>query len=157
MMKLDSIDINILSNLQKNGRMPNVALARNAGISAPPCLRRLKHLEKTRVIRGYYAEIDRTALGYDFTALCLVTLNSQTSENINHFLSFVRNFDCIRTCISVAGEYDFVLKIVAKNFGEYDLFLNNKLQKHPSLNQVKTYIVMKQLKDEKGIPINSEI
>lgn len=153
MAKIDSVDMFILENLQRDGRMTNVELSSRAGISAPPCLRRLKWLEKSGIIKGYYADIDGTVLGYRFKAVCFVSLRDQSYETVDEFTEQIRDLHCIRQCSRVVGDFDFILFVIAKDLNEYEKFVTGTLSKLSTIKQVKTYPIMKEIKDEKGFPL----
>ena len=121
--KLDAIDRSILSNLQENGRMTNVELARRAGISAPPCLRRVRALERTGYIGGFHADLNSKALGFDVTVFALVGLHSQAENDLLAFERLVAGWPMVRDCYMLAGEVDFLLKIVARDWDAYQTFL----------------------------------
>ena len=112
--KLDRIDRRILSDLQANGRMTNVELAERAGISAPPCLRRVRALERAGIIKGYHADLSPEQLGYSVSVFALVGLNSQAEADLKAFEELVSGWNEIRECHMLAGEADFLLKIVAE-------------------------------------------
>ena len=112
-IKLDRIDRHILDDLQSDGRMTNVDLARRAGISAPPCLRRVRALEQGGVIKGYHAQVDSQALGFNVTVFAQVGLNSQAEPDLKAFEELVQSWPEVRECHMLAGETDFLLKIVA--------------------------------------------
>ena len=152
-MILDSIDLSILENVQKNGRITNVELANITGISAPPCLRRLKFLEKNGVITGYHAEIAPEFFGYGFKATTIVRLSSQNTRDISTFINNVSKFKNVRSCFSTPGEQEFVLTIIAQNIQEYDKFLESYIQSDRNVMEIKTYIHMKGHKNESGIPL----
>ena len=154
MSKLDEIDLSILGNLQKNGRMTNVELASRAGISAPPCLRRLKSLETNGIIRGYYADIETSVVGYNFEALCFVSLLRQSAAHVKEFLDRINSMMEIRSCHATTGEFDFILRIVARDFKSYEDFLSTNLSSIDNISQIKTHVIMKCTKDEKGVPIS---
>ena len=151
--QIDTIDMSILRNLQEHGRMTNIRLADNAGISAPPCLRRLRRLEKLGIILGYYASINHVHLGYGFASFCFISLSKQTSKCHDDFIQYVRNIPEIRQCIATNGEFDFILKIVAHDFAEYDTFLNEKIKKYCDIINIKSFPITHYYKDKKGIPI----
>src|ERR1700691_1755469 len=104
--KLDSIDLRILSELQNNGRITNVELSRRAKITAPPCLRRMRTLEKAGYIKGYHAELDGKALGYEVTGFALLGLSSQADADLKKFEEQVRNWPVVRECQMLSGEVD---------------------------------------------------
>jgi len=153
MIKLDKIDVSILRSLQEHGRMTNVDLATTAGISAPPCLRRLKSLEKKGVISGYHADINPSAIGYNFEAFCLVSLDSQTASDIDYFINEIRKLKNVRSCTSVVGLADFILRIVAHDFKNFEYILANNISKIKNISQIKTLVVMKTHKKESDFPI----
>ncbi|MDR1488133.1 MAG: Lrp/AsnC family transcriptional regulator [Holosporales bacterium] len=152
-VKLDGIDILILNNLQKNGRMTNSELANRAGISAPPCLRRLKNLENKKVIMGYRADIDRFVVGYNFAALCLVSIIKQSTQYFEDFVNYIRTLDKVRKCFSTAGDFDFILEVISKDFADYEKFLTNYLKTFENIEKIKTYVMVSCNKNEKGVPI----
>src|SRR5919107_1550920 len=117
--KLDRIDRRILSDLQSDGRMTNVELAERAGISAPPCLRRVRALERAGIIKGYHAELSPEALGYSVSVFALVGLNSPAEIDLKAFEELIAKWDEVRECHMLAGEADFLLKIVAETWDEY--------------------------------------
>ena len=108
--RLDAIDWKILSELQNDGRITNVELARRVAISAPPCLRRVRALEEAGYIRGYRALLDEKRLGYEVTMFALVHLSSQAEPDLAAFEAFVRGQPLVRECWMLSGEVDFILK-----------------------------------------------
>jgi DNA-binding Lrp family transcriptional regulator len=110
--KLDRIDRKILNDLQSNGRMTNVDLAERAGISAPPCLRRVRKLEDAGYIKGYHADLDPVALGYTVTVFAHVKLTSQAEADLKKFEEAVMSWPDVRECHMLTGETDYILKIV---------------------------------------------
>jgi len=118
-VKLDHIDRNILHDLQDEGRITNVDLARRVGISAPPCLRRMRALEEAGYIRGYHAELDPMSLGFNVTVFAQVGLDSQAEPDLVAFETLVRGWPEVRECHMLAGETDFLLKIVAEDWETY--------------------------------------
>ncbi len=152
-MRLDKIDILILNNLQKNGRITNVELANNVGISPPPCLRRLKKLENNGVILGYHAEINSVLMGYNFSAVCLISLEKQTQKLVEKFFDYIQGLHNVRECLSITGDFDCFLKIIAKDISDFEKFLDTCLKNHENISQIKVYVTMKSNKSEKGIPL----
>ena len=152
--KLDSVDKRILSDLQENGRMTNVELAKNAGISAPPCLRRVRALEDADIIKGYHANIDSDALGYTVTIFAFVGLTSQAETDLQEFEVLVNSWDMVRECHMLMGETDFLLKIVARDWDDFQRFLTSKLTPAPNVSHVKTALAIRSRKNMPGVPIN---
>lgn len=151
-VKLDKIDLRILRDLQDDGRMTNVRLAERAGISAPPCLRRVRALEETGFIRGYHAEIDGEALGYEVTFFALVGLDSQSDAVLSEFEAWMRRWPEIRECHMVRGAADFVLRIVARNTA-HENEITTSLTAAPHVHTVQTIQVIRTAKDEPGVPV----
>jgi DNA-binding Lrp family transcriptional regulator len=152
-VKLDRVDRRILSDLQADGRMTNVELAKRAGISAPPCLRRVRALEDSGLIRGYHAEVDPKALGYQVTVFAHVGLSSQAEHDLETFERTVRSWPEVRECHMLAGETDFLLKIVAKDWEDYQRFLTTKLTPAANVTHVKSALSIRASKHEPGVPI----
>ena len=155
-VKLDRIDRRILHDLQANGRMTNVNLARNAGISAPPCLRRVRALESAGFIRGYHADIDPDGLGYHVTVFTQVGLNSQAESDLQAFEVLAETWPQVRECHMLAGEADYLLKVVAKDWDDYQRFVTTELTAAPNVGHVKSALVIRTGKDRPGVPIDQE-
>ena len=152
-IKLDSVDRKILHDLQDDGRMTNVDLATRAGISAPPCLRRVRALEESGVIRGYHADIDGEALGYTVTIFAFVGLTSQAETDLQDFRSMVAEWEMVRECHMLMGETDFLLKIVAHDWDDFQRFLTTKLTPAPNVSHVKTALSIRSRKNRPGVPV----
>ena len=151
--KLDSIDHQILHDLQLYGRMTNLELSTRAGISAPPCLRRVRALEAAGIIRGYHGDIDPDALGYGVTIFAYVGLTSQADSDLQAFEALVREWEMVRECYMLMGETDFQLKIVARDWDDFQQFLTTKLTPAPNVSHVKTALSIRLSKHLPGIPI----
>ena len=152
-VKLDRIDRQILSDLQENGRMTNVELASRAGISAPPCLRRVRALEQAGFIKGYHARLDQAALGYTVTVFAQVGLNSQAEADLVAFENLVKQWDEVRECHMLAGETDFLLRVVAKDWDAYQRFVTERLTAAPKVANVKSALAIRSAKNFPGVPI----
>ncbi|WP_417829617.1 Lrp/AsnC family transcriptional regulator [Thalassospira sp.] len=153
-VKLDKIDRRILRDLQEDGRMTNVELARRAGISAPPCLRRVRALEETGFIQGYHADVDAQALGYHVTVFAMVGLASQAEHDLRAFEARAAEWPEVRECHMVAGEMDFLLKIVSHSWDEYQKFLTTELTVADNVNHVKSALSIRTAKNMPGVPID---
>ena len=152
-VKLDRVDRQILADLQADGRITNVDLARRAGISAPPCLRRVRALEESGIIKGYHATIDPGALGYNVSVFAQVALNSHAEVDLRAFEERVGNWPEVRECYMLAGETDFLLKVVARDWEDYQRFLTTKLTAAPNVGHVTTALAIRSAKQEPGVPI----
>jgi DNA-binding Lrp family transcriptional regulator len=153
-VKLDKIDQRILHDLQANGRISNVELARRAGISAPPCLRRVRALERAGYVRGYHAELEPKALGFNVTVFAHVGLASQAEADLQAFEELVATWPQVRECYMLAGETDFLLKVVAEDWDAYERFLTSKLTAAPNVTHVKSALSIRASKSEPGVPIS---
>jgi DNA-binding Lrp family transcriptional regulator len=136
--------------------MTNVDLAKRAGISAPPCLRRVRALEESGYIRGYHADINPEALGFGVTVFAQVGLASQAEADLKAFEELVRAWPEVRECHMLAGETDFLLKVVAVDWDAYQKFLTTQLTTAPNVSQVKSALAIRSSKYEPGVPIDVE-
>ncbi|PYG31197.1 Lrp/AsnC family transcriptional regulator [Pelagimonas varians] len=150
--RLDPIDRMILAELQADGRMTNVELARRVGISAPPCLRRVRTLEEQGFIRGYHAEVDSRELGFEVQVFAMVGLQSQAESDLRAFEERCREWPLVRECHMLNGEVDFILKCVAPDLSTFQSFLTGNLLTAPNVASVKTSLVIRGAKDEPGVP-----
>ena len=119
----DQIDQRILAELQKDGRITNVELASRVGLTAPPCLRRVRTLEEDGVIEGYHAQLNPARMGYTITVFAMVSLRSQAESDLRQFEEHIAKLAPVRECHMLNGEIDFVLKIVARDLQEFQEFL----------------------------------
>ncbi len=152
--KLDEIDRMILAELQADGRMTNVELAKRVGISAPPCLRRVRTLEEQGYIRGYHADVDSRELGFEVQVFAMVGLHKQAEADLSAFEAKCRSWPLVRECHMLNGEVDFVLKCVAPDLRSFQSFLTGELLTADNVAQVKTSLVIRCAKDEPGVPFD---
>ena len=152
--KLDSIDLRILSELQANGRITNVELSRRAKITAPPCLRRMRALEKAGYIKGYHADLDGKALGFEVSGFAFVGLASQAEADLKRFEEQVRSWPAVRECVMLSGEVDYLLKCVAENLSAFQSFITDTLTAAKNVASVKTALVIRSSKHEPGVPVD---
>jgi DNA-binding Lrp family transcriptional regulator len=153
-IKFDDIDLRILRDLQDTGRMSNVQLAKRAGISPPPCLRRVRALEDANCIRGYHADINPEALGFGVTVFAHVGLHSQAEVDLLAFEKLVDSWPEVRECHMLAGETDFLLKIVATDWDSYQRFLTSRLTPAPNVSVVKSALAIRASIYRSGVPID---
>jgi DNA-binding Lrp family transcriptional regulator len=149
---LDAIDWKILKEVQENGRITNVELARRVGISAPPSLRRVRALEEAGYIKGYRALLDEKRLGYEVTVFAMVHLSSQAEADLAAFEAFVRNAPLVRECHMLSGEIDFILKCVAPDLRTFQAFVA-ELTSAPNVRNVKTSLTLRNSKDVPMVPL----
>ena len=151
--RLDATDWRILRELQADGRITNVELARKAGISAPSCLRRVRALEEAGIIKGFTALLDEKALGFDVTAFAMDGLHSQAVADLIAFEERARSSPIVRDCYMLSGEIDFVLKCVALDLTAFQDFIIHELTAAPNVASVKTSLVIRASKHANGVPI----
>ena len=151
--ELDEIDWKILRELQEDGRISNVELSRRVGISAPPCLRRMRWLEESGIIRGYRALLNAPALGLDVVAFCLVGLHHQSEADLKAFADLSRGWTVVRQAWMVSGESDFMLHCVARDLGSFQSFVIEKLTSAPNVDTVRTALTIRPVKEEGLVPI----
>lgn len=154
MVALDEVDKVILNALQKNGRITNVDLAMMAGISAPPCLRRVRLMEERGIIKSFHAVVDPKALGFFVKAICIVSLTSQSSEIVDKFLKIIDQNIYIRSCFSSPGAEFFVLVVVAESVRKFDSVLRKLFNKSEIVSKVSSYFLLNAHKNEFGVPIS---
>jgi len=152
--KLDEIDRKILAQLQADGRMTNVELASRVGISAPPCLRRVRTLEQQGFIRGYHAVVDPRELGFDVQVFAMVRLVKQAEADLTAFETLCIAWPLVRECHMLNGEVDFILKCVAPDLRTFQTFLTESLTSAPNVASVKTSLVIRGAKDDPGVPFD---
>ena len=153
MANLDRIDRRLLAELQDEGRVTNVELAHRVGLTAPPCLRRVRALEDAGVIKGYHAELDASKLGFAITVFALVSLKSQAEESLRQFEDHMRGLPEVRECHMLNGEIDFILKIVAPDLESFQRLLTTQLTAAPNVASVKSSLTIRTAKALSGIPV----
>jgi len=154
MSSLDDIDRRLLASLQNDGRMTNVDLAAEVGLTPPPCLRRVRALEESGVIRGYHADLDGAKLGYTITVFAMVSLKSQAEDALRQFEDHMRALPEVRECHMLNGEIDFILKIVSQDLQSFQEFLTSKLTPAPNVASVKTSLTIRTAKQLPGVPLD---
>ena len=154
MANLDEIDRKLLAELQNEGRVTNVELAHRVGLTAPPCLRRVRALEEEGVIRGYHADLDASQLGFAITVFAMVSLKSQAETALREFEDHMAQLPEVRECHMLNGEIDFILKCVAPDLSSFQTFLTEELTSAPNVASVKTSLVIRCAKDQPGVPFD---
>lgn len=156
MMNLDNIDRQLLTRLQSEGRITNVELANCVGLTAPPCLRRVRALEDSGIIRGYHADIDPQKMGFSITVFAMVSLKSQAEQDLREFEELVATLPEVRECHMLNGEIDFMLKIVARDLNDFQAFLTSKLTTADNVASVKTSLTIRTAKQLPGVPLEDD-
>lgn len=150
--ELDTIDRRILAELQVDGRMTNVELARRAEITAPPCLRRVRRLEEAGVIRGYHADTDPARLGWEIVFFAIVGLESQKESVLAAFEHEVAGWPEVRECHMIRGGGDFLLRLVARDTANQN-DLTQRLTGAASVSRVQTLQTIRTSRNLAGVPL----
>ncbi|HYF56984.1 MAG TPA: Lrp/AsnC family transcriptional regulator [Salinarimonas sp.] len=153
--RLDAIDWAILRELQADGSITNVELARRVGLSAPPCLRRVRALEETGIIKAYRALLDPKALGFEVVCFAMVQLASQKQADLAAFQARVKDWPAVRECWTLSGDIDFILKCVAQNLAAFQGFVT-ELTEMPNVRNVRTALTLDLVKDDPLVPIEAQ-
>jgi DNA-binding Lrp family transcriptional regulator len=152
LLDIDEIDRRIISELQGDGRMTNVELARRAGISPPPCLRRVRRLEDAGFIQGYFAQTDGQKLGWQIAFFVIVGLESQKQAVLDAFEAMVAGWPEVRECHMIRGGGDFLLKLVARD-AAHENQLTARLTAAPNVARVQTLQTIRTSRDLAGVPM----
>jgi len=153
--RLDSIDWAILKELQNDGSITNVELARRVGLSAPPCLRRGRALETAGIIKAYRAMLDPKALGYEIVCFAMGQLDAQGKKELGAFQERIKHWSMVRECWILSGDIDFILKCVAPNLSAFQAFVS-ELTALANVRNVRTALTLDLVKDEPLVPIEDE-
>ncbi|OLP59363.1 ArsR family transcriptional regulator [Xaviernesmea oryzae] len=145
--ELDAIDLKILRELQEDGRITNVDLAERVGISAPPCLRRVRKLEEAGIIRGYRAILNAPSLGYDLVAFCMVGLKHQSEADLKAFAARTRDWPMVREAWMVSGDSDYLLHCLAENLAAFQDFVIERLTAADNVDTVRTMLTIRKVKE----------
>lgn len=140
--QLDEVDFQILSLLQRDGRITNADLAKAVNLSPPSVLQRVRTLEKAGLIRGYHALLDHERLGLRITAMVMITLALHQDMAIERFRRSVQEIPEILECHHVSGDFDFLLKVVVRDMRQYEAFVREKLSKIKGVGQIRTSFVL---------------
>jgi Lrp/AsnC family transcriptional regulator, leucine-responsive regulatory protein len=154
-VEIDSIDNRILSILQTDGRISNQDLAERVGLSPSPCLRRVKALEARGIVQRYVALVDPSAVGQGLQAVVQVRLDRQTSDSVARFEKELLKYPQVLECYLIAGDWDYVLRVVARDLDEFREFCVNRLAKIAGVGNVKSNISMKQVKYSTALPLTA--
>jgi DNA-binding Lrp family transcriptional regulator len=156
-MQLDALDVSILKALQGDGRMPNATLAEKVGLSASACSRRLGILEKSGVIRGYHARISNAALGHSVTVIVHMSLSGQSETILAEFEAAVKRCPNVLVCYLMSGEYDYLLRIAAKDLADYERIHKEWLSAMPHVIKINSSFALREVADRTGQGIEAGI
>lgn len=153
-MKLDRTDKRILSELQNNARISNLELADKVGLSASPCLRRVRQLEEAGLIKGYYTQLNASVLGLKLMALVQISMDRHTPDRFEHFEATVSTFPQVLECILITGQSaDYQLRVLVKDMEEYHDFLLNRITRIPGVTDVHSSFVLRQVISTTALPL----
>jgi len=151
--ELDSIDRQILACLQRNGRISNVDLAKEVGLSPSPCLRRVRDLEAAGVIDRYVAVLDQAAAGLTLSVFVQVTLERQVEAALETFEKTIADRPEVMECYLMTGDADYLLRIVVDDVMAYEQFLKNHLTRIPGVSSIKSSFALNRVKYETALPL----
>jgi len=155
MKKIDRLDREILTHLQRDGRMSNQEIAERVKLSPAPCWRRIRRLQKEGILRGYVALVDPVAVGLNVIAYINISLNNHHADTVAEFDAFVANSPEVLECYTVTGEYDYLLRVVAPGIAEVEEFLMDRLLRLSSVNSANTRFVLRQKKNTTALPLRT--
>jgi DNA-binding Lrp family transcriptional regulator len=150
---MDYIEYKILSTLQSNARLTNLELAKQVGLSASPCLRRVKSLEDTGIISGYSAIIDQNKVDLSVNVFVQVSLERQSEEGLEIFEEKIIEYKEVMEAYLMTGEADYLLRIVVKDLQTYEKFLKENLTRIPGISSIRSYFSLKQVTRKYNLPI----
>ncbi|UAA37305.1 leucine-responsive transcriptional regulator Lrp [Paraneptunicella aestuarii] len=151
---LDRLDRRILDELQKNGRISNVELAKKIGLSPTPCLERTRRLESQGYISGYHATVAPDKVGAAMLVFVEITLTKTSVDIFEEFSTAVKKLDDIQECHLVSGNFDYLLKARVADMSSYRRLLGDVLLRLPGVSESRTYVVMEEVKQTTRIKIN---
>jgi Lrp/AsnC family transcriptional regulator, leucine-responsive regulatory protein len=152
--KLDAIDVRILTELQADGRMSNVALAKAVGLSTTPCAERVRSLESRGIIRGYATDLEAARLGLGLTVFVEVAMERTSQDALEAFRDAVLAIAQVQECHMVAGGFDYLLKVRVQDMAAYRAFLSEALANVPGVRSTHTYPVMESVKDSRTLDLS---
>lgn len=151
--RLDNADRSILRLLQEDGRMTNADLARKVGLSPPSMLQRVRRLEQKGFLKGYSAQLDPEKLGFGLQIMAMISLSMHQEQPIEMFLREVKDIPEVLECYHVSGDFDFMLKIVAKDMHDYERILRDNLSTIKAIGKIHSCFILRTNKDSKALPV----
>lgn len=151
--KLDRYDRIILKVLQENGRASNVELSEKASLSPPQCFRRVKRLEEEGIIRGYAAHLSTQELGLDVIAFVSLTLERDQNKKVRELEKTIRSFPEVLECYGISGDFDYLLKVVARDLKSLSTFLTDRLMQVPGVSAVRSTVCLEEIKPASPVPL----
>ncbi|MEO6973189.1 MAG: Lrp/AsnC family transcriptional regulator [Rhodoferax sp.] len=152
-MKLDSLDLRILDELQRNGSLTNVELAKRVHLSPSPCLARVKALEATGVINRYVAIASAAALGLDLNVFISISLKSQSKESLAEFERRIAEHDEVMECYLMTGDSDYLIRVALPDIGALEKFILEQLTPIPGIEKIRSSFALKQVRYKTALPL----
>lgn len=153
-VKIDQTDLSILKVLQKNGKITNLQLSQEVGLSPAPTLERVRKLEKNGIIDSFHASVNTTKMGLGIQAIIHVSLTRQMKNALENFKKAIMEIDEIMECIQVTGTFDYQLRIIVKDIPAFDKLISKKLSKIDVIGQMQTYVILSTIKKSNVLPLN---
>ena len=154
--KLDLTDLKILKKLQENGKITNLQLSEEIGLSPAPTLERVRKLEKSKIITGYHATVDETTLGMGIMAFIQLSLGRQVDNFISNFSEQIEDIEEIVECYQVTGTCDFLLKVMVADIPAFEHLISNKLSRIEEIGNMQTMVILGQPKNTRVVPLDYE-
>jgi len=151
--ELDETDKKILRILQEKGRITNLQLSQEIGLSPAPTLERVRKLEKADIIQSYHARLNAHSLGFGLKVIIQVSLSRQIENAVQKFIDQIKRIDEVIECSQVTGDFDYFLKVIVKDIAEYDRLVNESLSKIEEIGQMRSSVILSTIKDSNIIPI----
>ena len=146
-MKLDTVDLQVLDTLQKNSRITTKNLAKQLGLTTTPVFERIKKLEREKIIDNYVALVNPKKMGLSMSAFISISLKEHTRSFLDKFIDKVNSFKEVTECYHIAGDNDFILKVIVKDIDAYQTFILTKLSLVSHLGHVKTQFILSKIKN----------
>jgi Lrp/AsnC family leucine-responsive transcriptional regulator len=154
MKKLDAIDLKILDELQRDGRLSNVALARSVGLSPTPCTERVRALEAAGIIAGYAARLDAERLDLGLIVFIEIAIDRTSQDAFDQFAAAMTRIPQVQECYMVAGGFDYLVKVRVPDMAAYREFLGEVLSKVPGIRETRSYAVMERVKESAAVDLS---
>ncbi len=154
MAAMDSLDLKILRILQEKGKISNIQLSQEIGLSPAPTLERVKKLETSGMIKSYHAVINANKLGLGFSALIQISLTRQINNAIKNFTKAISEIPEVTQCLQVTGNFDYQLLVIVKDIPAFERLIADKLSKIEEIGQMQTMVVLSTIKDSKILPVD---
>ena len=151
-LKLDKLDLKILKLLQENGKISNLQLSSEIGLSPAPTLERVKKLEIANIIKSYHASVNEAVLGLGVKAFIQISLVRQIDNVMSKFNEHINEIDEVVECFQVTGNFDYLLKVFVKDIPAFEKLIGEKLSKVEEIRQMQTTVILSQTKNSKVLP-----